>query len=84
MRGASHHPAFMCNYQTISHTFYSLVYPVDKENEDVGLVRDFILVFFVWCESSSLLWLKSHSTRGVTLVLVLWGVGPILRNGCGK
>ena len=30
--GASHHPAFMGNCQTISHTF-SLIYPVDEGNE---------------------------------------------------
>ena len=30
VRGASHHPAFMGNCQTISHTFYSLDYPVDE------------------------------------------------------
>ena len=33
--------------------------------------------FFVWCESSSLLRLKFRSVRGVTLVLVLWGVGKL-------
>ena len=37
-RGASHHPAFMGNCRTISHTFYSLIYPMDEENEDVGSV----------------------------------------------
>ena len=32
-RGASHHPAFVGNCQTISHTFYSLIYPADEGNE---------------------------------------------------
>ena len=32
-RGASHYPAFMGNCQTISHTFYSLIYPVNEGNE---------------------------------------------------
>ena len=36
--GASHQPAFMSNHQTLSHTFYSAVYPVDEGNRDVGLV----------------------------------------------
>ena len=38
VRGASHQPAFMSNCWTISHTFYSLIYPVDEGSEDVGLV----------------------------------------------
>ena len=33
MRGASHHSAFMGNCWTISHTFCSLIYPVDEGNE---------------------------------------------------
>ena len=44
-RGASHHPAFMGNCRTISHKFYSLIYPVDEGNDDVGLVSDNILLF---------------------------------------
>ena len=40
MSGASHHPAFMGNCRTISHTFYSPVYPVDEGNEDVGWVSE--------------------------------------------
>ena len=32
-REASHHPAFMSNCGTISHTFYSLIYPVDEGNQ---------------------------------------------------
>ena len=32
-RGSSHQAAFMDNCQTVSHTFYSLIYPVDEENE---------------------------------------------------
>ena len=38
VRGASHHPAFMGNCRTISHKFYSPIYPVDEENDDVGSV----------------------------------------------
>ena len=33
VRGASHHPALMGHCQTISHMFYSLIYPVDEGNE---------------------------------------------------
>ena len=36
VREASHQPAFMCNRLTISHTFYSPIYPVDEGNVDVG------------------------------------------------
>ena len=32
-RGASHHSAFMENCWTISHTFYSFIYPVYEGNE---------------------------------------------------
>ena len=32
-RGAFHNPALMGNCRTISHTFYSLIYPVDEGNE---------------------------------------------------
>ena len=46
LEGASHHPAFMGNYRTISHTFYCPIYPVDKGIEDVGSNWDFILLFF--------------------------------------
>ena len=35
-KGASNHPAFMGNCRTISHTFHSPFYPVDKGKEDVG------------------------------------------------
>ena len=31
-RIASHHPAFIGNYRTISHTFYIFIYPVDEGN----------------------------------------------------
>ena len=44
-RGASHHPAFMGNCRTISHKFYSPIYPVDEGNDDVGSVSDNILLF---------------------------------------
>ena len=36
VREASHQPALMCNLLTISHTFYSPIYPVDEGNVDVG------------------------------------------------
>ena len=45
VRGASHHPAFMGNCRTISHKFYSPIYPVDEGNDDVGSVSDNILLF---------------------------------------
>ena len=39
-------------------SFYSPIYLVDEGNEDVGLVSETTsYCFFVWCESSSLLWL---------------------------
>ena len=44
-RRTSHHLAFMGNCRTISHKFYSLIYPVDEGNDDVGLVSDNILLF---------------------------------------
>ena len=44
-RGTSHHLAFMGNCRTISHTFYSPIYPVDERNDDVGSVSDNILLF---------------------------------------
>ena len=60
-RGASHHPTFMGNCRNISHTFYSPIYPVYVGNEDVGSVWDNILFFFfVSCESSSLIQLKTR------------------------
>ena len=37
-RGASDHPAFMGNCQTVSHKFYSPMYPVDEGNDNVGSV----------------------------------------------
>ena len=46
-RGAFHHPAFMGNCETIGHTIYSPIYPVDEGNEDVGLVWDNILLFLL-------------------------------------
>ena len=45
-RGASHHPAFMANWRTISHMFYSSFYSVDDRNEDVRLVRKSKLMTF--------------------------------------
>ena len=44
-RGTSHHPAFMGNCQTISHKFYTPIYPVDEGNDDVGSVSEKILLF---------------------------------------
>ena len=44
-RGASQHPAFMGNCQTVSHKFYSPMYPVDEGNDNVGSVSDNILLF---------------------------------------
>ena len=38
VRGASYQPAFMSNGWTISPTFYSPIYRMDKGNENVGLV----------------------------------------------
>ena len=38
VKGASHQSAFIGNFQTISHTFYSPVYATDEGNEDVASV----------------------------------------------
>ena len=53
-RGASHHPAFMDNCPTISHTFFSFIYPVDafllplrKWGRGVS-PRFHPIIFFVW------------------------------------
>ena len=48
-RGASNHPALMGNCRTISHTFYSPIYPVDEGNEDVGSSSSRIGVNQVHC-----------------------------------
>ena len=72
---AFHHPAFMGNCQTISPTFYSPIYPVDERNEEVGLVWDNISLFFVWCESSSLLRLKNLGCKG-SIACVLYRLKP--------
>ena len=53
-RGASHHPAFMGNCRTISHTFYSLIYPVDefslKETRTWGQfkISSYYFFYLVW------------------------------------
>ena len=64
-RGASHHPAFMGNCPTISHTFFSLIYPVDefslKGMRTWGQSKSYC--FFVWCESRLLLRLQYCSVR---------------------
>ena len=44
-RRVSHHPVFMGNCRTISHKFYSPIYPVDEGNDDVGSVSDNIFLF---------------------------------------
>ena len=61
------HPAFMGNYRTISHTFYSPIYPVDEENEDVGSVWDNISLFFRLVWITLMLWLKT-GVRGEYLM----------------
>ena len=79
-RGASHHPAFMGNCRTISHTFYSLIYLVDefplKEMTMWGRSKISSYCFFLWCESSSLLRLKSRleSTHFCYLLMVQWSL----------
>ena len=73
MREASHQPTFMGHCWTISHTFYSPIYLVDEGNEVVGSVGDVILLFFfVWCESSSLIGLKTWGVRGVSHLYCIW------------
>ena len=57
--GESHHPAFIGNCPTISHTLLVLsIYPVDEfslnKNEDLGSVQNFALLFLIWCESREL------------------------------
>ena len=61
--------------KTISPTFYSPIYPVDEGNEEVGLVWDNISLFFVWCESSSLLRLKNLGCDG-SIPCVLYRLKP--------
>ena len=78
-RGASHHPAFMGNCLTISHTFFNLIYPVDKFALKEMRMWDqskILSCFFVWCESSLLLQLKSHSMRGASHHLAFMGNCP--------
>ena len=38
VRWATRQPAFMSDCRTITHTFYSPIYPLDEGNEDVGLI----------------------------------------------
>ena len=78
-RGASHHPAFMGNCLTISHTFFNLIYPVDKFALKEMRMWDqskILSCFFVWCESSLLLQLKSRSMRGASHHLAFMGNCP--------
>ena len=53
-RGVSHHPPFMGNCPIISHTFFSLIYPVDefslKEIRMWGQSKILSYYFFVWCK----------------------------------
>ena len=47
----------MGNCPTVSHTFSAYLpsgWILNQGSEDVGLVRDFILLFCVWCESREL------------------------------
>ena len=57
-RGASHHPAFIGNCPTISHTFFSLTYPVYefylKEMRTWGQPKISSNCFCVCCESREL------------------------------
>ena len=57
-RGASQHLAFTGNCTTISHMFFSLIYPVDefslKEMRMWGQSKISSYCFFVWCKSREL------------------------------
>ena len=57
-RVASHHWAFMGNCPTNSHTFFSLIYPVEefslKEMRTSGRSKILSYCFFVWCKSKEL------------------------------
>ena len=57
-RGASQHPDFTGNCTTISHMFFSLIYPVDefslKEMRMWGQSKISSYCFFVWCKSREL------------------------------
>ena len=65
---------------TISHTFYSAIYPVNKEMRTWSRCEIASYCFSVWCESSSLLHLKP-GWRGDYLMCILstkitelWGI----------
>ena len=70
VRKASHHLVFMGNYQTISHMFYSIVPSTQwmKEMRMWGSSEITSYCFCVWCESSSLLRLKTEGVRAVSHV----------------
>ena len=80
LRLKSYHSAFMDNCRTISHTFYSLIYLADefslKEMRTCDQFKILSYCFFVWCESGSLLRLKSRlkSTHFSFLLMVLWSL----------
>ena len=48
VRGVFHHPAVMHNCWTISHMFYSPIYPVADGNEGEGLVSEITSYFFLF------------------------------------
>ena len=50
--GASHHPAFMDNCPTISHTFFSFIYPVDAFSLKEMRTWSQSYCFFVWLKLS--------------------------------
>ena len=81
-RGASHHPVFMGNCPTISRTFFSPIYSVDefylREMRVWSQSKISSYVFFIWCESSLLLRLKSRSERGVSHHLAFMGNCPTI------
>ena len=61
----------MGNCRTISHTFYSPIYPVDEGNEDVGLVSDNILFFFLFGVNQVHCFGLKPGTRGEYLMCIV-------------
>ena len=61
----------MGNCRTISHTFYSPIYPVDEGNEDVGLVSDNILFFFLFGVNQVHCFGLKPGTRGECLMCIV-------------
>ena len=70
-REASHNPAFMGNCRTISRTFYNPSTQWMKEMRTWDWFEISSYCFFVWCEPSSLLRLKSQGARGVSQLFQL-------------